>query len=45
MQRQGSFAEGEYGAEKKQTRRDWGQGPEWTRGGPTVAARRSTADL
>src|SRR5262245_47670427 len=25
---------------KKQTRRDWGRGPEWTRGGPSYAERR-----
>ncbi len=30
---------------KKMTRADWGKGPEWTRGGPTYAARRPIADL
>jgi len=30
---------------KKMTRRDWGRGPEWTRGGPTYAARRPITDL
>jgi len=30
---------------RKMTRRDWGRGPEWTRGGASYAARRSVADL
>jgi hypothetical protein len=30
---------------KKMTRLDWGRGPEWTRGGPSYATRRSTVDL
>jgi SnoaL-like domain len=29
----------------KMTRLDWGGGPEWTRGGPSYAARRPIADL